>query len=72
MLSTSAHASSGASTGVLTRFTAWDGRRTELVGLAGTTWPVSSQSNRCRIAARRSLTVGAAHFCYYNSIKAAT
>jgi hypothetical protein len=30
------------------------------VGLTGTTWPVTSQSNKWRIAASRCLTLGAA------------
>src|SRR6516162_9900874 len=36
------------------------GPRTEPAGLTGTTWPVTSQSNRWRIAASRCLTLGAA------------
>ena len=37
-----------------------DGPRTDPAGFAGITWPVTSQSNRWRSAARRSLAVGAA------------
>jgi len=36
------------------------GPRTEPTGLTGTTWPVTSQSNKWRIAARGCLTLGAA------------
>ncbi len=60
MLSSNARASSGASTGVLPRRTLCDGPRTDAAGFAGTTWPVTSQSNRWRIAARRCFAVGAA------------
>ena len=38
-------ASSGASTGVLPRFTTCVGPRTASAGLTGTTWPITSQSN---------------------------
>ena len=48
------------------------GDGTDPAGLIGTTWPVTSQSNRCRRAARRSLTVGAACSCVCCSIQAAT
>ena len=59
MLSRSWRASSGASTGVLPRLTLWAGPRTEAAGLVGITWPITSQSNRRRIAARRCFAVGA-------------
>jgi hypothetical protein len=36
------------------------GSRTDAAGLTGTTWPVTSQSNRWRIAASFCLTLGAA------------
>jgi hypothetical protein len=36
------------------------GPRTDAAGLTGTTWPVTSQSNKWRIAASRCLTLGAA------------
>ena len=72
MLSSSAPASAGSSTGVLPAFTACEGPRTETAGFTDTTWPVTSQSNRRRIAANRSLTVGAARSCVWRSIHAAT
>ena len=59
MLSSNSRASEGSSTGVLPRFTLWRGPRTEAAGLTGMTWPVTSQSNRCLIAARRCFAVGA-------------
>ena len=60
MLSSSARASAGSSTGVCPHVTTCRGPRTDAAGLTGTTWPVTSQSNRWRIAASRCLTVGAA------------
>ena len=36
-----------------------DGPPADAAGFAGMTWPVTSQSKRWRIAARRCLTVGA-------------
>ena len=60
LLPSSARASAGSSTGVCPVVTTWRGPRTECAGLIGTTWPVTSQSNRWRIAARRCLTEGAA------------
>ena len=60
MLSSSARASEGSSTGVCPDVTTWRGPRTDAAGLTGTTWPVTSQSNRWRIAASRCLTLGAA------------
>lgn len=55
MLSSSTRASSGSSTGVLPDFTICVGPRTEAAGFTGTTWRVTSQSNKCRTAARPSL-----------------
>jgi len=49
----------GADIGVLPVFTTCDGPRTEAAGLTDTIWPVTSQSNRWRMAARCCLTVGA-------------
>jgi hypothetical protein len=46
MRSISARASSGANTGVLPAFTTCAGPRTDPAGFVGTTWPVTSQSNR--------------------------
>ena len=60
MLSSSARASDGSSTGVCPDVTTCRGPRTDAAGLTGTTWPVTSQSNRWRIAASRCLTLGAA------------
>ena len=60
MLSSSARASAGSSTGVCPDVTTCRGPRTDAAGLTGTTWPVTSQSNRWRIAASRCLTLGAA------------
>src|SRR6266849_3257491 len=48
------------STGVLPVFTTWVGPRTDEAGLAGMTWPTTSQSNSMRIAASSCLTLGAA------------
>jgi hypothetical protein len=56
MLSRSARASAGSSTGVCPQVTTWRGPRTAPAGFTGTTWPVTSQSNRCRSAASRCLT----------------
>jgi hypothetical protein len=36
------------------RFPWWRGPRTEAAGFTGTTWPVTSQSNKCRRAAKNS------------------
>ena len=52
-------ASAGSSTGVLPLRTMCCGPRTEAAGLTGTIWPITSQSKRWRIAARRCFTVGA-------------
>jgi hypothetical protein len=60
MLSSSARASAGSSTGVCPHVTTCLGPRTDPAGLTDTTWPVTSQSNRWRIAASRCLTLGAA------------
>jgi hypothetical protein len=62
VLSSSAHASAGSSTGVCPDVTTCRGPRTDLAGLTGTTWPVTSQSNGWRIAASRCLTLGAYGF----------
>jgi hypothetical protein len=45
---------------------------TNPAGFAGTTWPMTSQSKKCRSEASRALTVGAACSCCCNSIQAAT
>jgi hypothetical protein len=71
MLSSSARASAGSSTGVCPDVTTWRGPRTEPAGLTGTTWPGTSQSNRWRIAASRCLTLGAASSCVAASIRGA-
>jgi hypothetical protein len=60
MLSSSASASDGSSTGVCPEVTTCPGPRTDAAGLIGTTCPVTSQSNRWRIAASRCFTLGAA------------
>ncbi len=49
-------------------FLAW----CEAAGLTGTTWPVTSQSNRWRTAARRCFTVGADSARVCASIQVAT
>ena len=72
MLSSSARASAGSSTGVCPDVTTWRGPRTEPAGLTGTIWPVTSQSNRWRIAASRCLTLGAASSRVPASIQVAT
>ena len=72
MLSSSARASAGSSTGVCPQVTTCRGPRTEPAGLTGTTWPVTSQSNRWRIAASRCLTLGAASSRVPASIQVAT
>ena len=72
MLSSSARASAGSSTGVCPHVTTCRGPRTEPAGLTGTTWPVTSQSNRWRIAASRCLTLGAASSRVPASIQVAT
>jgi hypothetical protein len=46
MLSSSARASDGSSTGVCPHVTTCRGPRTDAAGLTGTTWPVTSQSNK--------------------------
>jgi hypothetical protein len=46
MLSSSVRASAGSSTGVLPLRTRCAGPRTEAAGLNGTTYPMTSQSNR--------------------------
>ena len=51
---------SGSSTGVLPERTTWRGPRTAAAGFAGTTWPVTSQSKRWRMAASCCFTLGAA------------
>jgi hypothetical protein len=60
MSPSSACASAGSSTGVCPLVTTCRGPHPEPAGLTGTTWPVTSQSNRWRIAASRCLTLGAA------------
>src|SRR5215469_12934902 len=72
MLSSSARASDGSSTGVCPDVTTCRGPRTEPAGLTDTTWPVTSQSNRWRIAASLCLTLGAASSRVPASIHAAT
>ena len=42
------------STGVCAQVTTCRGPHTDATGLTGTTWPVTSQSNRWRIAASRA------------------
>ena len=59
MESSSSRASAGCSTGVLPVLTTWVGPRTEVAGLVGITWPVTSQSNSRRMAARCCLIVRA-------------
>ena len=46
------------SSGVLPFFTRYFGPRTACAGLASITWPVTSQSNSMRSAARCCFTVG--------------
>ena len=48
------------------------GPRTEEAGFTGTICPVTSQSNKCRTAARRSFAVGAACSRVCNSTQAVT
>src|SRR5271169_4506882 len=72
MLSISARASAGSRTGVCPDVTTCRGPRTDPAGLTGTTWPVTSQSNRWRIAASRCLTLGAASSRVPASIQVAT
>ena len=72
MLSSSARASAGSSTGVCPDVTTCRGPRTDAAGLTDTTWPVTSQSNRWRIAASRCLTLGAASSRVPASIQVAT
>jgi hypothetical protein len=52
--------------------TTYRGPRTDAAGLTGTTWPVTSQSNRWRIGASRCLTLGAASSRVPASIQVAT
>src|SRR6202011_2017575 len=72
MLSSSARASDGSSTGVCPDVTTCRGPRTDAAGVTGTTWPVTSQSKRWRIAASRCLTLGAASSRVLASIQVAT
>ena len=72
MLSSKRRASAGCSTGALPAFTACEGPRTDPAGFTGTTWPVTSHSNRWRSAASCCLTVGAACVRVCVSIQAAT
>ena len=72
MLASRRRASSASSTGVLPDFTTCDGPRTEAAVLIGTIWPITSQSNRCRSAARRCLTVGGDSARVWASIHVAT
>jgi hypothetical protein len=67
-----ARASEGSSTEVCPDVTTCRGPRTEPAGLTGTTWPVTSQSNRWRIAARRCLRLNAASSRVPASIRVAT
>lgn len=71
MESSSRRASSSSSTAVLPKRTTWHDPRTEAVGFTGTTWPVTSQSKRCRMAANCCLTLGAISRPY-SSIQLAT
>ncbi len=50
----------GTSTGVCPQVATCRGPRTDPAGLMGTTWPVTSQSNKWRIAASRCVRLGAA------------
>ena len=59
MVSSCSRASAGCSTGVLPVLTMWVSPRTEVAGLVGITWPVTSQSKRRRMAAICCLIVGA-------------
>jgi hypothetical protein len=59
MLSSSCRASSASSTDVLPFLTMWRGPRTGAAGFWSITWPMMSQSNNLRVAARCCLTVGA-------------
>jgi len=52
MESSSARASSALSTGVLPCLTTYFGPRTAWAGFTSMTWPVTSQSNSMRMAAR--------------------
>ena len=58
MLSSSRRACSASSTVVLPVFTTCFGPRTACAGLVATIWPVTSQSNSMRMAARCCLTDG--------------
>lgn len=58
MLSSNRRASAGSRAELLPERTTWRGPRTEAAGFAGTTWPLTSQSNRYPTAASRCLTLG--------------
>ena len=58
MLSSNRRACSASSTVVLPVFTTCFGPRTACAGLVATIWPVTSQSNSMRIAARCCFTDG--------------
>src|SRR5712692_4525888 len=58
MLSSSSRASSAVSTGVLPFFTTYLGPRTAWAGFTSMTWPITSQSNSMRSAARCCLHRG--------------
>ena len=60
MLSSKERASSAVSTGVLPLLREYLGPRTAWAGFSARTWPVTSQSNRMRRAARCCLTVAGA------------
>ena len=60
MLSSKARASAAVSTGVLPLLREYLGPRTAWAGFSSRTWPVTSQSNRMRRAARCCLTVAGA------------
>jgi len=62
--SMSCRASAGSSAGVSSRRTMWRGPRTAAAGVVGMIWPMTSQSNKWRSAAKRSFAVGSARaFC---------
>jgi hypothetical protein len=54
--------------GLLPFLTKCLGSRTELAGLTAMTWPTTSQSKSIRMAAKCSLTEGAARRAWRNSI----
>ncbi len=68
----SRRASAGLSTEVFPERTTWRGPRTEAAGLTWTMWPITSQSKRCRMAARRRFTLGTDTSRPRSSIQAAT